>query len=80
VGKRADLLIHELNPLEDFKLMYGTGAIRLNDEISKAEWKRSLRYTIRAGVVYDTEQLLAEVRDIVNQSWVGSEDDRPPAR
>jgi imidazolonepropionase len=80
VGKRADLLIHDLNPLEDFKLMYGTGAIRLNDETSKAEWKRSLRYTIRAGVVYDTEQLLAEVRDIVNQSWVGSEDDRPPAR
>jgi imidazolonepropionase len=80
VGKRADLLVHDLNPLEDFKLMYGTGAIRLNDETSKAEWKRSLRFTIRAGVVYDTEQLLAEVRDIVNQSWVGSEDDRPPTR
>ncbi len=80
VGKRADLLVHDLNPLEDFKLMYGTGAIRLNDETSKAEWKRSLRYTIRAGVVYDTEQLLAEVRDMVNQSWVGSEDDRPPGR
>ena len=80
VGKRADLLVHDFNPLEDFKLMYGTGAIRLNDETSKAEWKRSLRLTIRAGVVYDTEKLLAEVRDIVNQSWVGNEDDRPPTR
>lgn len=80
LGKRADLLVHDFNPLEDFKLMYGTGAIRLNDETGQAEWKRSLRYTIKAGLIFDTEQLLADVRDIVDQSWKGDDHDRPPKR
>lgn len=80
LGKRADLLVHDLNPLEDFKLMYGTGAIRLNDETGKAEWKRSLRYTIKAGLIFDTEELLADVREIVNQSWKDDDHDRPAKR
>src|SRR5262249_58877405 len=29
VGKCADVLVHNANPLEDFKLMYGSGTIRL---------------------------------------------------
>ena len=80
LGKCADLLIHDVNPLEDFKLMYGTGAVRLNDETGKAEWKRSLRYTIKSGVIYDTELLLAQVREMVNQSWKDDDHDRPPTR
>ena len=32
VGKCADLLVHDHNPLTDFKLLYGTGAMRLNDD------------------------------------------------
>jgi imidazolonepropionase len=78
LGKRADLLVHHCNPLEDFKLMYGTGAMRLNDETTKVEWKRSLQFTIRAGVVYDTEELLADVRALVDESWQGDDSDRPP--
>ncbi len=80
LGKRADLLVHHCNPLEDFKLLYGTGAMRLNDDTGAVEWKRSLQYTIRAGVVYDTQELLADVRTMVNDSWSDGDDERPPAR
>ncbi|MBV9538946.1 MAG: amidohydrolase family protein [Acidisphaera sp.] len=69
VGKRADLLIHDHNPLTDFKLLYGTGAMRLNDATQKVEWHRGLRTTIKDGVVYDTDELLADVRAMVEESW-----------
>ena len=32
VGKLADFLIVEENPLENLKVLYGTGAIKLNDK------------------------------------------------
>ena len=80
VGKRADLLVHDQNPLEDFKLLFGTGAMRLNDTTGKVEWQRSLKWTIKGGVVYDTEQLLADVREMVKGSWEGDPDGPPHAR
>jgi len=80
LGKRADLLVHDQNPLEDFKLLYGTGAMRLNDDTGKVEWQRALRYTIKAGMVYDTEQLLADVRELVRGSWDGDPEGPPHAR
>ena len=80
LGKRADLLVHHCNPLEDFKLLYGTGAMRLNDDTGEVEWRRSLQYTIRSGIVYDTEELLADVRAMVDASWEDGDDERPPAR
>ena len=69
VGKRADLLVHDYNPLTDFKLLYGTGAMRLNEATNSVEWHRGLRYTIKDGVVYDTAELLADVRELVRESW-----------
>ena len=68
VGKAADLLVHDVNPLSDFKLLYGTGAMRLNDTTNSTEWSRGLRYTIKGGVVYDVGELLADVREIVAAS------------
>lgn len=72
VGKAADLLIHDQNPLADFKLLYGTGAMRLNQENNKVEWLRALRYTIRNGVVYDVDELLADIREMVAESRAAS--------
>ena len=69
VGKRADLLVHDYNPLTDFKLLYGTGAMRLNEATNSVEWHRALRYTIKDGVIYDTAELLADVRALVKASW-----------
>jgi imidazolonepropionase len=65
VGKRADILIHNSNPLDDFKLLYGSGTIRLNDETGATDWHRCLVHTIRGGVIYDAAQLLADVEQMV---------------
>ena len=32
IGKKADLLIIEENPLKNLKVLYGTGAIKLNEK------------------------------------------------
>jgi len=54
VGKYADLLVHDHNPLTDFKLLYGTGAMRLDEATNRVEWHRGLKYTIKDGVIFDT--------------------------
>ena len=53
------------NPLENTKSLYGTGAIRLNDESRQAERVGGVRWTIRGGIVHDAPQMLAEVREMV---------------
>lgn len=65
IGKRADILIHRVNPLTDFKLLYGTGAMRLNDATRAVDWDRSLETVIKAGVVYDPAELLQDVEEMV---------------
>lgn len=67
-GKAADVLVHDVNPLSDFKLLYGTGAMRLDEATNGPSWKRSLRHTISGGVVYDVAELLADVRTMVADS------------
>ncbi len=80
VGKRADLLVHDHNPLEDFKLLYGTGALRLDEAANGPKFVRGLKLTIKDGIVYDTAELLADVRQMVTESWAGSESERPTSR
>ncbi len=65
-GLKADLLLVEENPLENLKVLYGTGAIRLNDD-NEVERTTGIVYTIKDGIVYDTKQLLADVREMVAQ-------------
>lgn len=67
IGKKADMIIIEENPLENFKVLYGTGAIKLND---KNEVKRvgGVKFTIKDGIIYDAKQLLREVKDMVKKS------------
>ncbi len=36
---------------------------------NSVEWQRGLRLTIKDGVVYDTGELLADVREMVRESW-----------
>jgi imidazolonepropionase len=68
VGKRADILIHDQNPLSDFKMLYGTGAMRMNEESGAVEWTHCLATTIKDGVVYDTRELLADVEKMAADS------------
>jgi imidazolonepropionase len=72
VGKRADLLVHDENPLDDFKLLYGSGTIRLNDETRSVDWRHCLALTIKDGVVFDTAELLADVREMVARGHAGA--------
>lgn len=63
-GKLADLVVVEENPLANFKVLYGTGAIRLDAD----NWPQrvgGVRWTIKDGIIYDAKKLLADVRQMV---------------
>lgn len=65
-GLLADLVIVEENPLQNLKVLYGTGAVRLNDE-NRPERVGGIRYTIKDGIVYDARRLLADVAGMVRE-------------
>ena len=53
------------NPIDNLKVLYGTGAVRLNDESGQVERVGGILYTIKDGIVYDARQLLADVARMV---------------
>jgi len=65
-GMLADLVVIDENPLQNLKVLYGTGAIRLNDETGEVERVGGVKYTIKDGIVYDAKQLLRDVEEMVN--------------
>ena len=65
VGKRADLVVLDRNPLTNTKALYGTGAVWLNDATQRADRVGGVRHTIVGGAVHDAKALLADVRAIV---------------
>ena len=66
VGKLADFAIVDQNPLENLQVLYGMGAIKL-DENNKAVRVGGVKYTIKDGIIYDAKKLLADVRRIVEE-------------
>ncbi len=64
-GLLADLVVVAENPVANLKVLYGTGAMRLNDETGKVEWVGGVKYTIKDGIIYDARQLLQDVADMV---------------
>jgi imidazolonepropionase-like amidohydrolase len=66
-GLLADMLIIDRNPLENLKVLYGTGALKLNDATGKAEWVGGIKWTIKDGLVYDAKKLLADVARMVEK-------------
>jgi hypothetical protein len=64
-GMLADLVLVEENPLANLKVLYGTGAVRVNDDTGKVERAGGVKYVIKDGIVYDAKQLLADVEKIV---------------
>ena len=65
VGKLADFVIVDANPLENLQLLYGTGAITLNEK-NEVVRKGGVKYTIKDGIIYDAKKLLADVKKIVD--------------
>jgi imidazolonepropionase-like amidohydrolase len=66
-GMLADMVIVDQNPLQNFKVLYGTGALKLNDKTGQAEKVGGVRYTIKDGIVYDAKALLADVAAMVEK-------------
>ncbi|TAL40900.1 MAG: amidohydrolase [Chitinophagaceae bacterium] len=66
VGKLADMVIIDVNPLENLQVLYGTGAIKLNEQ-NKPIRVGGVKYTIKDGIVYDAKKLLADVKKIVDE-------------
>ena len=67
VGKLADLVLVEENPLANLKVLYGTGAIKLNED-NVAVRVGGVRYTIKDGIVYDARVLLSDVERMVREA------------
>jgi cytosine/adenosine deaminase-related metal-dependent hydrolase len=67
-GKKADLVLVEGNPVANFKLLYGTGHMRLDRESGELERVGGVSHTIKDGVIYDAKGLLADVREMVEQA------------
>lgn len=86
-GKLADLVVVAENPLANLKVLYGTGAIEL-DDLNVPRRVGGVAYTIKDGIVYDAKVLLADVRAMVTKAWAddgrtliqpGMPGERPPA-
>ncbi len=67
VGKKADIIVVDENPLHNLKSLYGTGVPKLNDQTQRVERVGGVRWTIKDGLVYDAKALLADVRAMVLQ-------------
>ena len=67
IGKLADLVIIEENPLPNLKVLYGTGAIKLTDE-NEVVRVGGVKYTVKDGIVYDAKQLLGDVKEMVEKA------------
>lgn len=65
IGKLADFVIVEENPLENLKVLYGTGAIKLTQD-NEVVRVGGIKYTVKDGIIYDAKQLLADVKAMVD--------------
>ena len=60
-GLKADFVITKQNPLQNFKTLYVTGAVRLNDALNKPERVGGIDYVVKDGILYDAKKLAADV-------------------
>lgn len=69
VGKHADLVVVGENPLADWKVLFGTGAVRVTED-NRVIRTDGVRYTISRGIVYDATELREDVRNMVRTAWM----------
>ena len=77
VGKLADLIVIDANPLENLQYLYGTGAVYLNEN-NEVVRKGGVKYTIKDGIVYDAKKLLADVKAMVDEAKKKSGPNKQP--
>jgi imidazolonepropionase-like amidohydrolase len=66
IGKLADFVVVDENPLQNLQVLYGTGAIKLTDD-NKVVRVGGVKYTIKDGVIYDAKKLLDDVKKMVRE-------------
>lgn len=64
IGKLADLILIDENPQQNLKVLYGTGAIRVNEN-NEAIRVGGIKYTIKDGIIYNAVDLLKDVELMV---------------
>ncbi|WP_241262997.1 amidohydrolase family protein [Parahaliea mediterranea] len=67
IGKKADLIIVNENPLSNLKVLYASGHESLNLETGERETSRGVLYTIKDGIVYDADVLRAQIKTMVSE-------------
>ena len=67
-GKKADIVLIDENPIANFKVLYGTGHMRLDRATNRLNQVGGVNYTIKDGVVFDAKKLLRDVREMVEQA------------
>ncbi|RRQ47505.1 amidohydrolase [Maribacter algicola] len=67
IGKLADFAIIAENPLQNLKVLYGTGAIKLTED-NQVVRVGGVEYTIKDGIIYDSKALLADVKRQVDEA------------
>src|SRR5438128_5038426 len=70
-GMLADMVIVDQNPLQNFKVLYANGAVRLNDKSGKVERVGGIKWTIKDGIAYDAKKLAADVTQMVEKQKHG---------
>ena len=65
IGKLADFVIVDANPLKNLKVLYGTGAVKLTED-NEVIREGGVKYTIKDGIIYDAKQLLHDVKTMVD--------------
>src|SRR2546425_13259721 len=66
-GMLADMVIVDQNPLQNFKVLYANGALKLNDKTGRVERVGGLKWTIKDGIAYDAKRLAADVAAMVEK-------------
>ncbi len=70
-GKQADIVLVSENPVANFKVLYGTGHMRLDRNSNRLAQVGGVRYTIKNGVIYDAPMMLEQVRAMVAAAKAG---------
>jgi len=76
IGHVADLAIVDGNPLDNFKVLYGTGIDTFTAD-GKPVRRGGVRWTIKSGWVYDAPGLLREVEEAVRAARAQRSTDQP---
>ena len=64
-GFTADIAVVDGNPLNNFKVMYGTGVPKYSDDKTRMVEGGGVVWSIKAGVLYDAKALLRDAEEYV---------------